>query len=93
MCIGLASVSDELSSDVSLPVSVYVCVSVCVCVCVCVCSNYQMIFGLFFETTLAAFLAYCPGLDKGLRMYPLMYVYISLSLSLCCCVFFITAVV
>ena len=67
---------------------------VCLCVCVCVCSNYQMIFGLFFETTLAAFLAYCPGLDKGLRMYPLMYVYISLSLSLslllcvlhyCCC--------
>ena len=30
-----------------------------------------MTFGLFFETTLAAFLSYCPGLDKGLRMYPL----------------------
>jgi len=43
-----------------------------VCMCVCVHSNYQMIFGLFFETSLAAFLAYCPGLDKGLRMYPLM---------------------
>jgi len=36
-------------------------------------SNYQMIFGLFFETSLAAFLAYCPGLDKGLRMYPLKW--------------------
>jgi sodium/potassium-transporting ATPase subunit alpha len=36
-------------------------------------SNYQMIFGLFFETTLAAFLAYCPGLDRGLRMYPLKW--------------------
>jgi len=33
-----------------------------------------MIFGMFFETLLAAFLAYCPGLDKGLRMYPLMCV-------------------
>ena len=30
-----------------------------------------MTFGLFFETTLAAFLTYCPGLDNGLRMYPL----------------------
>lgn len=38
-------------------------------------TNYQMIFGLFFETSLAAFLAYCPGLDKGLRMYPLMWVW------------------
>lgn len=33
--------------------------------------NHHLTFGLFFETTLAAFLAYCPGLDKGLRMYPL----------------------
>jgi len=55
-----------------LCLSVIVIVSVCVCVCLCVCSNYQMIFGLFFETSLAALLAYCPGLDKGLRMYPLM---------------------
>ena len=30
-----------------------------------------MTFGLFFETSLAAFLTYCPGLDRGLRMYPL----------------------
>lgn len=35
--------------------------------------NHHMTFGLFFETTLAAFLSYCPGLDKGLRMYPLRY--------------------
>jgi len=33
-----------------------------------------MTFGLFFETSLAGFLAYFPGLDKGLRMYPLQYV-------------------
>ena len=36
-----------------------------------ICRNHQMTFGLFFETTLAAFLTYCPGLDNGLRMYPL----------------------
>jgi len=35
--------------------------------------NHHMTFGLFFETTLAAFLAYCPGLDKGLRMYPMRW--------------------
>jgi len=35
--------------------------------------NHHLNFGLFFETTLAAFLAYCPGLDKGLRMYPLRW--------------------
>jgi sodium/potassium-transporting ATPase subunit alpha len=32
--------------------------------------NHHMTFGLFFETTLAAFMSFCPGLDKGLRMYP-----------------------
>ena len=35
------------------------------------CRNHHLTFGLFFETALAAFLCYCPGLDKGLRMYPL----------------------
>lgn len=35
--------------------------------------NKHLTFGLFFETALAAFLAYCPGLDKGLRMYPLRW--------------------
>merc|ERR1712033_135000 len=33
--------------------------------------NMFMNFGLVFETVLAAFLSYCPGMDKGLRMYPL----------------------
>jgi len=35
--------------------------------------NYFLNFGLIFETTLAAFLCYCPGMDKGLRMYPLKF--------------------
>ncbi len=34
-------------------------------------NNYMLNFGLFFETALAAFLSYTPGMDKGLRMYPL----------------------
>ncbi|XP_025081667.1 sodium/potassium-transporting ATPase subunit alpha-B-like isoform X2 [Pomacea canaliculata] len=33
--------------------------------------NHRLTFGLFFETALAAFMCYCPGLDKGLRMQPL----------------------
>ena len=33
--------------------------------------NHFMNFGLCFETLLAAFLSYTPGMDKGLRMYPL----------------------
>merc|ERR1711902_315547 len=33
--------------------------------------NMFLNFGLVFETALAAFLSYCPGMDKGLRMYPL----------------------
>lgn len=33
--------------------------------------NWALNFGLVFETVLAAFLSYCPGMDKGLRMYPL----------------------
>merc|ERR1711876_162485 len=35
--------------------------------------NMFMNFGLFFETALAAFLSYTPGMDKGLRMYPLKF--------------------
>jgi len=35
--------------------------------------NHHLTFGLFFETTLAAVLCYTPGLDKGLRMYPLRF--------------------
>ncbi|KRY10799.1 Sodium/potassium-transporting ATPase subunit alpha [Trichinella patagoniensis] len=34
-------------------------------------NNWTLNFGILFETVLAAFLAYCPGLDKGLRMYSL----------------------
>merc|ERR1712242_174686 len=33
--------------------------------------NGMLNFGIFFETALAAFLSYTPGMDKGLRMYPL----------------------
>jgi len=36
-------------------------------------TNYHMIFGMFFETTLAIVLCYTPGLDKGLRMYPIRW--------------------
>lgn len=35
--------------------------------------NMVLNFGLIFETTLAAFLSYTPGMDKGLRMYPLKF--------------------
>merc|ERR1719415_3217 len=35
--------------------------------------NNMMNFGLCFETALAAFLSYTPGMDKGLRMYPLAF--------------------
>ena len=34
-------------------------------------NNWILNFGIFFETALAAFLSYTPGMDKGLRMYPL----------------------
>ena len=33
--------------------------------------NWMLNFGLIFETALAAFLSYTPGMAKGLRMYPL----------------------
>lgn len=33
--------------------------------------NKILIFGLFEETALAAFLSYCPGMGIALRMYPL----------------------
>ncbi|CAP29153.2 Protein CBR-EAT-6 [Caenorhabditis briggsae] len=34
-------------------------------------SNWTLNFGLVFETALAWFMCYCPGLDNGLRMYGL----------------------
>lgn len=33
--------------------------------------NWALNFGLVFETILAAVLSYTPGMDKGLRMFPL----------------------
>ena len=35
--------------------------------------NHVMNFGLIFETVLAAILSYTPGMDKGLKMYPLKF--------------------
>merc|ERR1711990_270653 len=35
--------------------------------------NHFMNFGLVFETVLACILSYPPGMDKGLRMYPLKF--------------------
>nr|AYN73065.1 sodium/potassium-transporting ATPase subunit alpha [Pinctada fucata] len=35
--------------------------------------NHHLTFGLFFETCLAAFMTYCPGLDQGLRMQNLRF--------------------
>jgi len=37
--------------------------------------NKVLIAGLFEETLLATFLSYCPGMDAGLRMYPLMWMW------------------
>ncbi|XP_070549083.1 sodium/potassium-transporting ATPase subunit alpha-3-like isoform X2 [Ptychodera flava] len=37
--------------------------------------NHMLNFGLFFETALAAFLSYCPGMDVALRMYPLKFLW------------------
>ncbi|KAM7435938.1 Sodium/potassium-transporting ATPase subunit alpha-1 [Porites harrisoni] len=34
-------------------------------------TNWFLNFGLVFETCLAAFLSYTPGMSNGLRMYPL----------------------
>jgi hypothetical protein len=36
-------------------------------------NNWFLNFGLVFETILAAVLSYTPGMDKGLRMYPLKF--------------------
>jgi len=33
--------------------------------------NHVLTFGLFFETAIACLLSYTPGMDAGLRMYPL----------------------
>uniref|UniRef100_A0A915JJV4 Cation-transporting P-type ATPase C-terminal domain-containing protein n=1 Tax=Romanomermis culicivorax TaxID=13658 RepID=A0A915JJV4_ROMCU len=33
--------------------------------------NWTLNFGVVFETVLAALLCYCPGLEEGLRMFPI----------------------
>jgi len=38
-------------------------------------TNHMMNFGLIFETCLAAALSYTPGLDRGLNMYPLKFLW------------------
>lgn len=35
--------------------------------------NWVLNFAIIFETALAALLSYTPGMDKGLRMFPLKY--------------------
>ena len=37
--------------------------------------NHVLTFSLFFETALAVFLCYCPGMDKGLKFYPIFFNY------------------
>lgn len=36
-------------------------------------TNHALNFGLVFETALAAFLSYCPGMGAILKLYPLKY--------------------
>jgi len=36
--------------------------------------NATLNWALLFETALAIFFLYCPGMDKGLRIYPLRFV-------------------
>lgn len=38
-------------------------------------NNWILNFGLLFETALACALSYTPGMDKGLRMFPLRFVW------------------
>ena len=45
------------------------------------CRNYYLIFGLIFETSLAVFLAYIPGLEAGLRLYGLRLEWWGVALS------------
>jgi sodium/potassium-transporting ATPase subunit alpha len=50
--------------------------------------NKRLIFGLYFETTLAAFLSYCPGMEYGLRMMPLRWVWWLPALPFATLIFF-----
>ncbi|XP_073994046.1 sodium/potassium-transporting ATPase subunit alpha isoform X2 [Rhodnius prolixus] len=49
--------------------------------------NWALNFGLVFETALAAFLSYTPGMDKGLRMYPLKFVWWLPAIPFCISIF------
>ena len=46
-----------------------------------------LIFGLIFETCLAVFLAYCPGLEVGLRLYGLRLEWWGVALSFAILIF------
>merc|ERR1711963_1284887 len=49
--------------------------------------NHFMNFGLVFETVLACILSYTPGMDKGLRMYPLKWNWWLPALPFSCMIF------
>jgi len=49
--------------------------------------NWFLNFGLVFETLLAAFLSYCPGMDQALRMYPLYWQWWVPALPFCILIF------
>jgi len=40
---------------------------------ICLFRNGTLNWALLIETALAIFFLYCPGMDKGMRMYPLRY--------------------
>ena len=49
--------------------------------------NWFLNFGLIFETLLAAFLSYCPGMDQALRMYPLYAQWWAPAIPFCILIF------
>jgi sodium/potassium-transporting ATPase subunit alpha len=49
--------------------------------------NHFLNFSLVFETALAAFLSYCPGMDKALRMFPLYIQWWVPALPFCILIF------
>jgi len=49
--------------------------------------NWVLNFGILFETVLAAVLSYTPGMDKGLRMYPLKFYWWFPAVPFSCLIF------
>merc|ERR1711887_442015 len=49
--------------------------------------NWVLNFGILFETALAAVLSYTPGMDKGLRMYPLKFYWWFPAVPFSCLIF------